>query len=212
MEGPDGALYGTAFYGGTEGDGTVFKLASNGGVLWTVSCHGADGAHPQAGLTLAADGNLYGTTQNGGAYTNQFGTGYGTIFTVTPDGSLTTLFSCGGTNGAFPRAGLLEFAPGVFYGTTAYGGPTDNGAVFRFTTVPSAPPPVIQSITQNGNKLDLTWSSVPGRRYQAFYTSSLDQANWTSLGPIVTATSPATTASDTPGSDPSRFYRVGLLP
>jgi len=84
---PDAAgnLYGTTYYGGVYNDGTVFELIprTNG---WTEkvvhsfnwSIYVKDGTFPGAGLTFDAKGNLYGTTENGGAYN------FGTVFEIAP--------------------------------------------------------------------------------------------------------------------------------
>ena len=112
-QGADGSFYGTAANGGTNGYGTVFKMTTNGTLTPLASFGGTNGAYPQAALLLASDGNFYGTTKNGGAYTNQ--SGYGTVFKLTINGTLTTLASFNGTNGAHPL-GLVQTLDGSFYG------------------------------------------------------------------------------------------------
>src|SRR5579871_1514846 len=87
-----------------------------------------DGALPVAGLTLAPDGNFYGTTQEGGS------AGHGTVFRITPNGAITSLASFLGANGEDPDAGLTLGPDGNFYGTTAYGGSSIWGTAFRVTT------------------------------------------------------------------------------
>ena len=82
-----------------------------------------DGVSPYAGLIQASDGNLYGTTDSGGANS------YGTAFGITPAGQLTTLYSFGLTDGAFPDGGLLQ-ANGNLYGTTGGGGNRLDGTIF----------------------------------------------------------------------------------
>jgi uncharacterized repeat protein (TIGR03803 family) len=136
VQATDGNLYGTAFSGGRNDGGTLFKVAP-AGTLTTVynfcsqaAC--ADGQNPAAGLIQATDGDLYGTTEYGGAY------GYGTVFKISLSGSLTTLYSfCSQSNctdGYSPMAGLIQATDGNFYGTTPYG-PLDyaDGTVFRIT-------------------------------------------------------------------------------
>ena len=90
--------------------------------------HGAD---PYAGLVQATDGKLYGTTVDGGA------NNYGTVFRITPSGTLTTLYSfCskgGCSDGAYLYAGLVQATDGNFYGTTSAGGATNHGTVFKIT-------------------------------------------------------------------------------
>ena len=77
-----------------------------------------DGLNPQAGLTPGPDGNFYGTTRAGGS--NNFGT----IFRLTPEGTLTRMFAFNGANGAFPQSTLTLGKDGNFYGATASGGDT----------------------------------------------------------------------------------------
>ena len=76
-----------------------------------------DGANPAAGLVQGSDGNFYGTTSGGG--TNDAGT----VFKISTNGALTSLYSfTGGNDGADPDAGLVQGSDGYFYGTTPYGG------------------------------------------------------------------------------------------
>src|SRR5215831_3671579 len=138
--GNDGNLYGTTGGGGAytnqygQGAGTVFRVATNGVLTTLVHFADTNGANPRAGLTLGNDGNFYGTTLYGGAYTNRYGQGAGTVFRVTTNGVLTTLVHFAGTNGANPLAGLTLGNDGNFYGTTLYGGTANDGTVFQVTT------------------------------------------------------------------------------
>ena len=129
VEGPDGALYGTAYEGGIFRSGAAFRLAPTGAfsVLFAFALTNTYGAFPHAGLTRGDDANFYGTTYKGGAF------GDGTIFRISQTGTLTTLTSFDGTNGAFPLAGLTQTIDGTFYGTAAYGGALGLGTVFRIT-------------------------------------------------------------------------------
>ena len=136
-------LYGTTYDGGANdldngGDGTVFKITTNGFLTTLASFNGPDGSHPAAGLVQGADGRFYGTTYDGGINDLENG-GDGTVFKITANGTLTSLVSFNGTNGANPAAGLTLAADGNFYGTTEYGGTYDvasggDGTVFRITT------------------------------------------------------------------------------
>ena len=126
----DGVLYGTTQFGGTFGQGTVFAITPEGTVTIPFSFNGggADGTHSDAALILAADGNFYGTTGRGGLY------GFGTIFTMTPGGIVTVLHSFdSGSSEASTNAALLQATDGNFYGTSAYGGPSGLGRVYRIT-------------------------------------------------------------------------------
>jgi uncharacterized repeat protein (TIGR03803 family) len=137
-----GNLYGTTQYGGTHGEGVVFKLTPEGkyAVLYSFCAHNncADGYDP-LGLVFDQKGNLYGMTQYGGAY------GAGVVFKLTPEGKETVLYSfctqgypC--IDGQLPVAGLVIDQMGNLYGTTLFGGPHAEcytgdgcGVVFKLT-------------------------------------------------------------------------------
>lgn len=121
-----GNLYGTTLYGGPENDGTVFELVAGGQGTWTEKvlhnfAGGADGASPYAGLTIDADGNLYGTTATGG--TRQRGTAFELVPSANGNWTEKVLhnFSEPGYYQAGPFGGLAIDAAGNLYGTT-YGG------------------------------------------------------------------------------------------
>jgi uncharacterized repeat protein (TIGR03803 family) len=122
-----GNLYGTAFLGGAHypNDGTVFKLTPTSGGGWkrTVlhSFSGADGLQPTASMIFDAAGNLYGTTQYGGA------SGNGVVFKLVPGSNghwtETVLYSfSGGTDGGMPEGSVVFDKQGNLYGTTSAGG------------------------------------------------------------------------------------------
>ncbi len=129
VQGSDGSFYGTTESGGTNNLGTVFQITTNGTLTSLYSFSGTnDGANPVAGLVKGSDGIFYGTTESGG--TNNLGT----VFRITTNGTLTSLYSFSGTNdGANPVAGLLQGSDGNFYGTTGPGGTNNLGTVFRIT-------------------------------------------------------------------------------
>lgn len=130
----DGNLYGTARYGGANNGGTVFKLDLTTGTLTTLynfcsQTNCADGDNIWGGLVQGTDGNFYGTAAAGGA------NGDGTVFKITPEGTLTTLHSFDGADGLGPQAGLVQGQDGDFYGTTGAGGNTSCGCgtVFKIS-------------------------------------------------------------------------------
>jgi len=132
VQATNGNLYGTTVQGGTNGAGTVFKITPSGTMTTLYSfcslssC--TDGKSPFSSLVQATDGNLYGTTFVGGA------DGYGTVFKITPSGTMTTLYSFDYTNGGNPESGLVEATDGNLYGITSDGGGKDSGTVFKITT------------------------------------------------------------------------------
>jgi uncharacterized repeat protein (TIGR03803 family) len=144
------------FYGTTDGGvgvGTVFKL-SPGGTLTTLHTfcslpNSADGEMPLAPLVQATNGDFYGTTKFGGA------NDCGTVFKITPSGTLTTLYSfcsqSGCTDGYYPQAGLVQATNGDFYGTTFEGGTNAVGTVFGLT--PSGTLTTLYSFCAQGGSL-----------------------------------------------------------
>jgi uncharacterized repeat protein (TIGR03803 family) len=81
---------------------------------------------------MGNDGNFYGTTFYGGS--TNFKGGYGTVFRVTTNGTLTMLVPFNGTNGSHPLGTLTLGSDGNFYGTTESGGDNDRGTIFQMTT------------------------------------------------------------------------------
>lgn len=128
VQGNDGNFYGVTYEGGSNNNGSVFKITP-AGVLTMIHSFvykspSYDGNLPQAGLTLGTDGNFYGTTGAGGTKNS------GTIFKVTPSGTETVLYnfcdpSCDGFSPATP---LVLHTNGNFYGNT--NGNSLGGSVF----------------------------------------------------------------------------------
>jgi len=138
VQGSDGALYGTTQFGGANcvsmgGCGVVFRVTTAGAYSTVysfcaqASC--ADGANPSAGLIQADDGNLYGTTLDGGigvCSVSVYEPGCGTVFSLTPGGTLTTLHQFVGTDGT--SAGTpVQDTSGSLYGTANAGGASSSG-------------------------------------------------------------------------------------
>jgi uncharacterized repeat protein (TIGR03803 family) len=137
-------------YGTTTGPQLVFKLSPAGEE--TVVCSPPQclyGSVPNGSLIRDDSGNLYGTTQSGGAF------GYGDVFKVDPSRRETELYAfTGGTDGAFPFSGLVRDSAGNLYGTTGGGGNTGSscpngslgcGVVFKLS--PSGTETVLYSFT-----------------------------------------------------------------
>jgi uncharacterized repeat protein (TIGR03803 family) len=132
--GPDD-FYGVASQGGTFDAGTIFHMTANGAlttlVEFTRDGESNRGASPDSSLVLGSDMNLHGTTARGGAH------GFGTVFTMSPEGVLTTQVEFAddpaGIKGAHPEAPLIQASDGNYYGTTATGGATGDGTIFRVT-------------------------------------------------------------------------------
>jgi uncharacterized repeat protein (TIGR03803 family) len=160
--GTDGNFYGTTLEGGITADpcggncGTIFKITPAGELTTLHSFDPSDGeATPYAPLVQATNGNFYGTTQSGTAFSITSGGtfttvlaagagGYaliqatngifygaggggpdGTVYSITSGGTLTTLHSFDGTDGSFPVGPLVQASNGNFYGTTTQGGAHD---------------------------------------------------------------------------------------
>jgi uncharacterized repeat protein (TIGR03803 family) len=116
-----GNLYGTTFFGGGSGAGSVFKvdIAGSETELYSFCPAGgcSTGATPAAGLVRDAAGNLYGTTESGGAFF------FGTVFKLDPTGNLTVLYNfTGGRDGGDPQGSLVLDKLGNLYGTAFLGG------------------------------------------------------------------------------------------
>ncbi|MGA9304306.1 MAG: choice-of-anchor tandem repeat GloVer-containing protein, partial [Candidatus Sulfotelmatobacter sp.] len=131
VQGTDGNFYGTT----SGGSGTVFRMSS-AGTLTTLYSFCAqtncpDGSQPYAGLVQGSDGNFYGTAAGGGTHNG------GTVFKITPEGKLTTLYQfCSETDckdGDQPYGALIQGVSGNFFGTTSTGGANNQGTVFKLT-------------------------------------------------------------------------------
>ncbi|HEV2424969.1 MAG TPA: choice-of-anchor tandem repeat GloVer-containing protein [Terriglobia bacterium] len=143
IQGTDGNLYGTTSAGANSacsgGCGTIFKITTSGTLTTLHSFDSVDGGDP-SGLVQGSDGNFYGTAYSGGlANTNCYLGACGTVFSMTPAGTLTILHSFSYSDGGNPGAGLIQAADGNFYGTTAGGGTCTNfaygcGTVFQITS------------------------------------------------------------------------------
>jgi uncharacterized repeat protein (TIGR03803 family) len=122
IRGGSGNVYGTTVLGGTDGDGTIFKVNKNGKetVLHNFT-GGSDGCLPGPGLIADSVGNLYGVAGSGGlgGLCDQ---GYGLVFKLDTANNLTVLYTFGFSDGAYPASVLLLDQAGNLYGTTEGGG------------------------------------------------------------------------------------------
>jgi uncharacterized repeat protein (TIGR03803 family) len=131
VQGNDGNFYGVTKEGGANNEGTIFKISSTGTYSllhsFNYSSPTFDGMFPVAGLALGSDGNLYGTTAQGGKNSNA-----GTIFQVTTAGQETILYNfcaqTGCVDGFYPYGPIVQHTDGAFYGTTT--GSSLGGSVF----------------------------------------------------------------------------------
>lgn len=131
-----GNIYGTTYYGGTNGLGAVYKLSPTLSGEWYETViysfqPGNDGNSSISNLVADAAGNLYGTTSEGGL-------GSGTIFKLSPGPNETWTESIphsfqGSPDGAFPYAGMVGDGSGSFFGATVHGGDNGDGTIYKFT-------------------------------------------------------------------------------
>jgi uncharacterized repeat protein (TIGR03803 family) len=227
-------LYGTTEYGGTNGNGSVFALNTNGSAFRALysftaldaatSTTNSDGANPRAGLSL--NGNtLYGVAQFGGLGGN------GTLFALNTNGSSFSILhsftanpSYTNSDGVWP-SGLMS-AGTTLYGTAEYGGATGSGTVFSLALAVTNPMPTsllvpigysptngFQFLITNADGTPITASQQS--RVQVYATTNLAIAltNWTVL------TSPTVLTNGVLGIQdqeslryPGRFYRSVLTP
>ena len=134
-----GDLFGTTSTGGAYGYGTIFEIVKQNGAyvsLGFLSFNGTDGAAPSGKLIADANGDLFGTTGQYGAY------GYGTVFEVAKTASgyastPTALISFNEAEGAYPVGSLIIDAEGNLFGTTSGGGRNHEGTVFEIAKTAS---------------------------------------------------------------------------
>jgi uncharacterized repeat protein (TIGR03803 family) len=131
-----GKIYGTTYYGGRNGIGSVYELSPRSVGEWNERIiysfqTGSDGNSPISNLVSDTAGNFYGTTSEGGL-------GTGTIFKLAPAGggrwteSVVHSFA-GPPDGGFSYNGMVVDPFGNFYGATVHGGTADDGSVYQFT-------------------------------------------------------------------------------
>lgn len=128
LEASDGYLYGTSSSGGDSGAGAVFKVQKSGGpfaVIKSFQIGAGDGLLSDAGMTIASDGALYGTTRAGGSKNA------GTIYSIHPDGSgYRQVIGLDGSTASGPVASVVEGTNGLLYGNSRVGGAVNSGTIF----------------------------------------------------------------------------------
>ena len=160
VQAADGNLYGTTLGGGESADcrpagtgGTFFQLTPSGTLTTLAVFCAPTGYRPNSALVQAANGNFYGTTSAGGDFGH---VGNGTVYEMTPTGSITSLYSfclqTGCPDGKTPLA-LTLGTDGNFYGTTEYADADHKGTVYEIT--PAGQLTTLHSFTStNGNFID----------------------------------------------------------
>lgn len=142
-------------------------------ILYTFT-GGADGAHPWAGVVLDSSGNLYGTTNTGGAG------GAGVVFKLDPTGQETVVHSfAGGADGANPRAGVTLDSAGNLYGTTYSGGSANAGVVYKLDAAGNET--VLYSFTggaDGGNPWGGVVLDSSGNLYGTTYSGGANGLGW----------------------------------
>ncbi len=160
----DGDLFGTSEYGGANNKGTVWEIAKGSSTITTLaSFGGSNGAYPFVGVTIDANGDLFGTTYGGGAANK------GTVWEITKgSGTITTLASFDVTNGANPVSGVSLDGNGNLYGVASGGGANGLGTAWEIakgsgtiTTLASfngtnGSGPLSVSLDANGNLYGVT--------------------------------------------------------
>ncbi|MGO8672197.1 MAG: beta strand repeat-containing protein, partial [Capsulimonadaceae bacterium] len=135
IEASNGSFYGTTTDGGAAGEGTIFQITPSGNetILHSFGDGSVtnDGANPNVGLVLGSDGNLYGSTFNGGS------SGSGVVFCITSAGVVTILHNFGDgsvtDDGLHPDCRLIQASDGNYFGVTAQGGTANSGTVYQIT-------------------------------------------------------------------------------
>ena len=130
--GTDGGLYGVTSGESSSGFGSIFKITISG--FYTVLHQGdfGEGIYLAGDLIQGSDGDFYGTAQRGGGPNDK-----GSLFKITPSGSLTVLHRFDPNDpadGANPYAGLVQASDGCFYGVTVSGGLNNLGTIFKVTS------------------------------------------------------------------------------
>lgn len=176
--GKDGAIYGTAYSGGDNNSGSVFKVPIGGlpSAVASFRLDGPEGYSPWSALTLGADGRFYGGTTFGGTG------GGGAVFQLTPEGEFTVIVPFSGPNGSSPRGVLLQTEDSSFYGTTAQGGENNAGTIFKLTPVRESASPRATGSAPTGAGQNVAVTPIPGVGPDAPPPVQVSFANVTAAG------------------------------
>ncbi len=133
VPGEDGSFYGSTSYGGVSGQGSIFKITTNGTFFPVASFGFTNGANPYGRLLRSGD-VFFGTTANGGPFS------HGTVFQLASNHlAVQVSFTNTTVDGSTPFGGLIAGTSGVFYGTTVAGGPGVYGTVFKMGDTDTQP-------------------------------------------------------------------------
>jgi uncharacterized repeat protein (TIGR03803 family) len=204
VEGGDGHLYGLARRG-FEGKDSVFRLTRSGVLTELLLFNGTNGLYPTV-LAAGVDGNLYGLTEAGGPdWVGVHSPGSGTIFQVTPDGTLTTLAQSFPTGPGIELEGMLQSIDGNLY-LAPEGADLGLPGIYRL-----APRPVLTRVQHAAGRDVVTWSAFAGGAYQLEHLPTLATTNWNAL-PAIHASAATTTITNDVGAAAQGYYRIRLLP
>jgi uncharacterized repeat protein (TIGR03803 family) len=120
-------LYGSTIFGGPNNTGSIFKITAAGVYSTVAFLNSADGSYPLGTLVLDANQNLIGTAYLGGNAT-------GTVFSVSPTGTVSLIYAFGTLNseGALPVGGVL-LSGTTLMGTTSQGGVNGYGILYSLS-------------------------------------------------------------------------------
>jgi uncharacterized repeat protein (TIGR03803 family) len=137
----DGNFYGTTLKGGAHEGGRIFRVTPSGKLTnfysFCAQADCADGGFPSGALMQGTDGNLYGTTTVGGPGCTEYDYECGTVFKITLQGEINTLYTfchqAGCADGGDPQGAIVQAGDGNFYGTASGGGTGGGGTIYRLT-------------------------------------------------------------------------------
>jgi uncharacterized repeat protein (TIGR03803 family) len=192
FQGNDGALYGTA--------GIVFRLNPDGSEYRILLA--TNTADAQSGVVQGTDGSLYGVT-----YIHSSGT----IYKLNADGTDYVVVHAFGSfigDGWFPNGPLVVGIDGALYGTTAFGGNSQQGTVFRVTPIP--PPPSLSITPTAGGSVHIGFVGRVGTTYGLY--SSTNLLNWNIQGTVSNEAGTVEFLDWNIAKFPQRFYRTMSMP